>query len=104
MCWFQEDLKGRAISEGDKSLSARRSQLTVFPQPDVLLLMGYISVCCHNSRCVQQLWLEFPSKNTAKFGGNVDGGIRNASAAYCQQASKAHLGKVPCKHSKSILI
>lgn len=57
------------ISAGAKSFSVRCSQLTVFPQPDVLLLTGYLRVCCHNSRGVQQPWLEFPAKNTAKFGG-----------------------------------
>lgn len=72
---------------GAKFFSAQCSQLTVLPQSDVLLRMGYLRMCCHNSCCVQQLWLEFPSKNTAKFGDNVDGSLRNASAAHCQQAS-----------------
>lgn len=91
-------------SQRELNLSVLSVQSWLFPQPGVLLLMGCIRVCCHNSRCVQQLRLEFPSKNTAKFGGNADGSIRNASAAHCQQAGKAHLEKVPCKHSKSILI
>lgn len=105
--WVHEYLKRRVISEeaqSSQSFSAQCLQLMMFPQPDVPLLVGYIRACCHNSRCVQQLWLEFPSKNTAEFGGSVDGSTRNASAASCQRASKAHLGKVPCKQSKSILI